>query len=430
MQPKRPSTLNMAAIAVALLAMIIMVVSMIPWTPWASFDRTRAIGPVNYHLEADFDAIGFQYTMETVEAENGTGGGLGLGGGLASNFSISREKTYPQGRGEFLENIGIIYNSYDNKAFQYELKMKSPPQDSGVTWEEVGNPSALLNITLESDLIPWWPESGKRTLDVKIVLEQVDLMEQVSPEDRSKLHIQINKVTIMAKTGYDKETGEYTGPDKQLAQKETELVFTEPGDHTELEFSVGYPSGTDAAGFYVEVQGNMTDFWGRTELSPLSRKANPINIYPMSTGKVIQGVGIPLALPLMIISSILALAGITVSIFNEKKALYLKVPSGLLAILAPFWFFLGMNAAVDLLGERLIGAEEGLTWGAGLFIAFAGGSLMIIALVLSIIPIILAGRSIKEETVEEPKEKAGPVFKKIEEKEDQKDDGPVFNKIS
>ncbi len=426
MQPKKPSILAISAMVVIFLAIVLMVISMIPWASWATFDRTRAIGPVNYHLEADFDAVGFQYTMETVESEGG-GGGL-IGGDLGSDFNISREKTYPQVRGEFLENIGIIYNSYNNKAFQYELKMWSPPEESGIEWEGVGNPSVLLNITLESDLIPWWPESGDRTLDVNIELLKVDMWDLVGAEDRANLNIQVNSVSIWAKTGYNTETGEYVGEDKQLAKRDVSFDFQEPGQIEKLDFSVSYPSGTDAAGFYTVISGNMTDFWGRSELSPLAGKANPINVYPMSTGKVIQGVGIPLALPLMIISSILGIIAIILAIFKGNFNIPLMAASSIIAMIAPLWFYLGMNAAVELLGERLTGAEEGLTWGAGIFISTAGATLMMAALVITIVSCIRSRKSGGNTSSETQKE--GPVFKKIpDEKVDPQPTGPTFKKL-
>ena len=282
MSPKKPSMLVMSSMIILVLAILLMVISIFP--DWASFDRSRSIGPVDYRLQANFDPVGFDYKMETTGSSGGDDPLGGIGGGIAGNFSRSDSKTYPQVRGEFLDNIGIIYDSYRTKAFQYELKMRSPPQDSGITWSEVGNPSAILNTSLESDLIPWWPDNGKRTLTVRIELVEADLWDEVGKTGQDKLHVQVNSVQVWAKTGYVKETGEYTGEDRKLGEKEDILSFHRLGDESKMEFSIAYPDGTDAAGFYVRIAGNMTDYWGRPELSPLSGKANPINIYPLSTG--------------------------------------------------------------------------------------------------------------------------------------------------
>jgi len=411
MPPKKPSPLVMSAMLAVTLASILMIISIFP--DWASFDRSRSIGPVDYRLQANFDPVGFDYKMETTGMSGGSPLG-GIGGGLAGNYSVSDRKTYPEVRGEFLDNIGIIYDSYRTKVFQYELKMRSPPQDSGITWDEVGNPSAILNISLESDLIPWWPRTGERTLKVNIELAQVDLWEEVGEAEHDKLSVQVNSVQVWAKTGYDKTTGEYTGDDEKLGEKETQLIFQHAGMEKSLDFSLAYPSGTDAAGFFVVVEGNMTDYWGRPELSPLSGKANPINIYPLSTGKLVQGFGIPLALPLMIISVLLGMTAVVVALIRGRMQLQLIIPASLLALLAPFWFWLGMSAAVDLLSERLVGASEGLTYQAGIYISSAGAVLMLVALGLTIASIVVSNRR-PESQDKGSEEVTGPVFKKVEE---------------
>ncbi|MGA1819714.1 MAG: hypothetical protein ACMUHU_01765 [Thermoplasmatota archaeon] len=409
MPPKRPSPLVMGAMTAVALASILMVISIFP--NWASFDRSRSIGPVDYRLQANFDPVGFDYKMETTGGSGDDPLG-GIGGGIAGNFSVADRKTYPEVRGEFLDNIGIIYDSYRNKVFQYELKMRSPPQDSGVTWTGVGNPSATLNISLESDLIPWWPRTGERTLKVNIELVQVDLWEKVGEDEHETMFVQVNTVQVWAKTGYQKETGEYTGKDKKLGERETQLTFDSMGTARSLDFSIAYPSGTDAAGFYVVVEGNMTDFWGRPELSPLSGKANPINIYPLSTGKLVQGFGIPLALPLMIISALVGIAAIVFAFMRGKMKLQLMIPASLLSLIAPLWFWLGMSAAVDLLSERLVGASEGLSYQAGIYISAAGAVFMMAALVLTIISAIASRKA--PEVPDKDENVQGPVFRKIE----------------
>jgi hypothetical protein len=418
----------MIEMIIVILAVLIMVVSLIPGLPWATYDRDGSIGPIGYNLEGELDAVGFEYSLETVDSEGG--GLIDLGGGIGSNFSISKRKSYPEVRGEFLDNIGILYNSYRTKEFQYELKMRSPPQDSGIIWEEVGNPSVALNVSLESDLIPWWPETGKRDLDVRIEMKEVDLWEQVSENERSSLSIHINKITLMAKVGYDTEMGEYTGEDKVLAERDTEMIFKESGDSESAGFSVSYPSGTEAAGFYVVVQGNMTDYWGRPELSPLSGKPNPINVFPISTGKVVKGVGIPLALPLILISSITAVAAVVVASFKERMMRALMIPAVLLSLLAPLWFFIGVRAAVDLLGERLAGAEEGLAWGPGILISLVGGLLLTAALAVNIIHYVRSSKEYEKQEQEGSADKKDqPVFKKSGESVPETGTAPVFKKI-
>jgi hypothetical protein len=428
MQYKRPSTLNIINASVMMLGVIILVVAMIPWMNWAEFDRTSAIAMVDYRLQANFDAVGFDYVIET---ESSGGGGMIGGGGIGGNFSRSDSKTYPEVRGEFLDNIGILYDSYRTKVFPYELKMRSPPQDADITWEEVGNPAVTLNISLESDLIPWWPESGKRELKVVIELESIDLLDQVGEAEKDRIHIQMNKVSVKAKTGYDKETAEYTGEDVILGERERTLIFSDVGDRSTLIFDIGFPEGTEAAGFYVEVQGNMTDFWGRPELSPLSGKANPINVYPLSTPILVRGFGIPLALPLMIVSAILAIAAIMFSSFKDKPKTGLIVPAAALALIAPIWFTIGMNAAVQLLSERLSGAEQGLSWAPGLVLAYIGAFILLGAAVMSVVLTILRKRQKDSGEQGSEQEAIKPGFHRIDDhmEPEERKDAPVFRKL-
>ncbi|MBN1539630.1 MAG: hypothetical protein JW939_05750 [Candidatus Thermoplasmatota archaeon] len=422
MSAKRPSIPLIAAMVTVSLAVLLMMVSIFP--DWSSFDRTRRIGPVDYRLQADFDAVGFDYTMETTGSSGSSDPLGGIGGGIGGNFSRSDRKMYPEVRGEFLDNLGIIYNSYRTKTYQYELKMRTPPQDSGVTWSGVGNPAATLNISLGTDLIPWWPEAGERTITVRIELVEVDLWDEVSEAEREAFIVHINRVQVWAKTGYDRETDEYLGEDRVLGERSPLLTFDRIGDERSLEFSVGYPEGTDAAGLYVTVVGNMTDLWGRAELSPLSGKANTINIYPLATGKLVSGVGIPLALPLMFISSVLGCAALVMAIIRRRMYLSLILPAASLSVLAPIWFMLGMNAAVDLLSERLLGAHEGLSYQPGLFISFAGAAVMLLSLGIAIYLVVREKMAAKDEGGG-PMLETPPVFRRIDDEKTEGNNAPA-----
>ncbi|MGA1866616.1 MAG: hypothetical protein ACMUFK_04025 [Thermoplasmatota archaeon] len=411
MSAKRLSIPHIATMATVSLAVLLMIVSIIP--DWSSFDRARRIGPVNYRLQADFDAVGFDYKMETTGSSGSSDPLGGIGDGLGGNFSKSDRKMYSEVRGEFLDNLGVIYNSYRTKTYQYELKMRTPPQDSGVAWSGVGNPAAVLNVSLEADLIPWWPEAGERTMRVRIELVEVDLWDEVTEAEREAFTVHMNKIQIWAKTGYDKDRDEFLGEDRILGERSPVLTYDRIGDSGSLEFSISYPEGTDAAGLYVTVVGNMTDFWGRAELSPLSGKANTINIYPLATGKLVYGIGIPIALPLMIISILLGIAAVVVALITGKMQLKLLIPASLISLIAPIWFWLGMSTVVDLLSERLVGASEGLTYQAGIYISVAGAVMMIAALGLSITSLLLLKRAAPSED-QETLGSQGSVFKKVE----------------
>ncbi|MFW3146056.1 MAG: hypothetical protein ACMUIE_04515 [Thermoplasmatota archaeon] len=403
-------------IVIVSLSMALMVISMIPGMTWASFDRSSSIGPANYRLQADFDAVGFDYRIDIGTQQGGIIGGIG---GTSGNRTVEDGKAYPLVRGEVFDKIGLLYDSYRIKSFPYELKMRSPPQDSGIEWDQAGNPAAYLNITLESDLIPWWPEGMSRKMTVRATLSKVDLLDQVSQEQIDRFRVEISKITLKAQTGYDKETGSYTGPSLDIAEKTTKMVFNDPGMSFSTQFEVDYPEGSDAAGFFVEVVGNMTDFWGRTELSPLPGKPNNINVYPMSRGQFVQGIGIVLALPLMMISVILGSVFIVRSSVKKRAGLGLIIPAFILSVLAPLWFSLGISTAVELLGERLENAPAGLSHGIGIYLSASGAAFMLCALAAVVIIILLERKGGSKIELPPGRDKelspaAGPSFKRID----------------
>ena len=89
-----------------------------------------------------------------------------------------------------------------------------------------------------------------------------------------------------------------------------------------------------------------------------------------------------------------------------------------------------MRAAVTLLGERLVGAEEGLSWGPGILISFAGAILLTAIVITSIIH---AYRAKNLEKVEDPESsdvmKDRPAFKRVDDSPPSSHDGPAFKKI-
>ncbi|MFO8050367.1 MAG: hypothetical protein R6V01_01555 [Thermoplasmatota archaeon] len=410
---KDQGVLRYARTAVISIGILLMMISMIPGLTWSQFDRTSAIGPADYRLKVDFDAVGFDYRIDIKTGEGG-----GVIGGMTGNGTntIEDEKKYPQVKGEFLDNVGLLYDSYREKSFQYELKMRTPPENSNITWEKAGNPAAHVNVTLESDLIPWWPEVGRRSLDVRMDLFGVDLIDQVSEEQKDVFSVHVTRVSLKALTSYDKETGEYEGDPKELASKEVDIRMDHIGESRKVTFDMEYPEGEEAIGLFAEIQGNLTDFWGRPELSPLPGRSNPINIYPLSTGKLVLGIGMPLALPLMLQSAVLCLISLFIGLKKDRSGIGTIVPGALLSLIAPIWFFLGMNAAVDLLGERLTGAEEGLSWGAGILFSFGGAVLIIAALVLSVI-------------INRKKNRKPPSFREVDDKESIDLETPRFKNV-
>lgn len=400
----------------------------VPGFDWATYDRTSSVGPLDYTLTADFDAVGFQYSLGTSSSSSGGGIIGGIGGGAGSNITREEEwKSYPQVRGDVLENLGIIYDSYKEKSYIYELLFRNPP-DPEITYNGSGSPSAYLNVSLSADLVPYWPEGSSRNLKVDVTFLGTDLEDQVSAELKERFLITLERITIKARTGMDPDTGEYEGETEVIAQKELSETFRTKEDTYSTSFDVKVPDGEEAVGFIVEIDASMNDYWDREERSPLSGSANPINIRSIESFKITRGLGIPLALPILFISIIVGFAGSIIVLISGRSLWGVFVPSAVLSTLGPLWFWIGMSAATDILGERLSGAEEGLSWEIGFFLAIAGSVLAIASLVFSIISRKIgrkeegAGKEDEKDvtTPYTPIEKADnatspPTFKRIEE---------------
>jgi hypothetical protein len=385
----------------------------IPGFDWATFDRTSGVGPLNYTLKADFDAVGFRYSIGTSSSSSGGGIIGGIGGGVGTNITREEEwKAYPQVRGEVLENLGIIYDSYKQKSFVYELLFKSIP-DKNVTYEGSGSPSAYLNVSLKSDLVPYWPEETERSLKVTVEFLGTDIHDQIDSAGRERFHITLEKVTIKAQTGYDRDSGEYEGEDRIILQKDLDETFNEIGEEFSTDLKVKYPEGEEAVGFVVEIEASMNDYWDRSERSPLSGSANPINIRPMERPRLVRGAGVVLAMPVIMLSILIGFAASVAVLVSGRSFWGLIVPTGILSLTGPVWYMLGMKAAVDLLGKRLSGAETGLDWGPGLFLSFAGAALILIALAISITAMILRKKA-DEGKETHKKQIPQPSFKRID----------------
>ena len=401
-------------IGLLVISMILTVISIMPGMDWANFDRTSSVGPLEYRLKADFDAVGFEYSLDTYPSKDGGG----IIGGIGVNISREEEwKTYPEVKGEVLENLGIIYDSYKDKSYKYELVMREPPEEANITWDEPGSPAAILNVSLKADLVPFWPASGSRPLDVKVTFLGSELDDLLPSGHDDLLVITLNKITIKARTGYDKDTGEYEGEDKIITTIELSEKLVDVGDEYKRSIDVKYPEGEDAAGFVVEIEASLIDHWGRAERSPLSGKANPINIRPVENINIIKGIGIPLSLPLLVLSILFSIGAIIMILVRKKNCLGLIIPAGVFSVLGPIWYWNGMNAAIDILSQRLSGAQDGLHWADGFFLAIIGAALILAALSVSIFDVVKTKKDEKKRSKE-------PLFKKVQE-----NGPPAFKRI-
>ncbi len=357
--------------------------------PWAEFDRTREIGPVEYTLQGSCDPVGFEYKLKTKPA----GGGGIIGGGLGGNVNIDPgRRTYTQISGEFLDNLGMIYDSYRDKEFVYELKMQDPPAGSGIPWDPMMAPSAYLNITLHSDRIPFWWTSGENDMEVTIRFAECDLYPLLDPANDTDFSITIDSIEVMGWTETD-ENGNYVGDEVVLFSSVKGLSLKGLNESVTISFDSRFPGGADVMGIKARIEAHLTDFWGRPEKQTLSGSSGYINVYPVHTSTLVKGAGVPFSLIVVIISLIAGALAVALLIRGSSTHRIFVLLCALSGIVAVTWFYLGMGSAVDLLGQRLEGAAQGLTYGPGMFICLAGSIILLaVWFVGSVIEFILRRR--------------------------------------
>ena len=352
---------------------------------WADFERTRGIGPVDYTLKASCDPIGFEYEIRTEPS----GGGL-IGGDIGGGMTIGPvRKTYPQARGEFLDNLGVTYDSYRTRSYVYELIMMNPPQDSGIAWDGSGSPRVYLNVSLHSDIIPFWRESAKNDIDVTVTLMGHDLEELLNSSKYQDFSVNINSIEVLGRTGIDPATGGYTEDEVVLYSSAKGWTLKEKKESFRIDIGAEYPDGVEVMGVFVRIDASMTDFWGRGERQTLTGNANPINVRPLSTATLLKGAGIPFSsvlISLCILTSLLGILAIT-----RRSAVFrnLCVISSIFGFGSVLWFYLGMMEAVSLLSLRLEGAEEGLSFGIGIYVCLLGSLVILMVGIVNIVRGIL-----------------------------------------
>lgn len=405
--------LSSAAAGIGIILLMISSISIISYagfeTPavgnWAEFDRTSGIGPMDYTLSADFDPAGFEYELTAEPGDSG-----GIISGFGQNVSIGPvRKTYPEVRGEFLENMGVLYNSYKEKTYVYKILMDNVPDDADVDWNPNVRPFAYLNVSLHSDLIPWWTENGKTKMTLTVTYIGNDLEGLVDPALEDNFKIILRRYQIKSKI-YDDETGDFKdrSSDVLIHESTEEVILLSIGDSVDFDIEVGFPDGTSVAGLYADISAGLTDYWGRDEYSTLTGNANTINVYSMETSYLVRGVGLPMAMPLILLSILVGLISAIVNLARvnsgKKPMLSLIIPGLVIGLLAPIWFYAGIDAAVDLLSQKLPGAEEGLSMGVGFYICLVGMIFYIVSLALVII-----GRYFHKKEEEET-----PVFSRVD----------------
>jgi hypothetical protein len=374
-----PSAVALAKRYIAYLVLIafslsLIVISTTTLYPWAEFDRTREIGPVEYTLQGSCDPVGFEYKLKTRPAE---GGGI-IGGGLGGNVNVDPgRRTYTQISGEFLDNLGLIYDSYRDKEFVYELKMQDPPEGSGIPWDPMMDPSAYLNVTLHSDRVPFWWTSGDNGMEVTIRFAGCDLYPMLDPANDTDFSITIDSIEVIGWTGTD-ENGNYVGDEVVLYSLFKSLTLKSLNESVTISFDSRYPGGADVLGIKARIEAHLTDFWGRPEKQTLSGSSGYMNVYPVHTSTLVKGAGVPFSLIVIIISLITGAMSLLLLARGRSTHRIFVLLSALSGIVAVTWFYVGMGSAVDLLGQRLEGAAQGLTFGPGIYICLAG-SIIILA---------------------------------------------------
>ncbi len=138
-------------------------------------------------------------------------------------------------------------------------------------------------------------------------------------------------------------------------------------------------------------------------------------------------------MPLIVISILIGLIAVTLILVTGRSFWGIILPSAILSSAGPIWYLMGLNAAMDLLNERLSGAQEGLSLELGFYFSIAGSILAISAFILSLIIFIISKRRKSKDMDSGTSQgkvlgSSAPTFKRLEENEGIKET-PSFKKV-
>jgi hypothetical protein len=348
--------------------------------PWGGIEGDGKLGGIQAEAEVEFYPYKAEYQAhaDTRTLKNSTG--FQLAQGLASGVTVPGQDTTQLGRnipdernvsGEFnyitqdrsrmSGDFGMLYDSYNNKSYDYIL----------VPW--MGD-NVFVKVKTMAKMVPWWVMGSNNDITIQLYINNIteeDFQEVRVKSARIEVWVDFDeKIQKFGRVGYKVEIPEATN---KVIKKQAD------GEYNVLEFVKSINFGSDKfeeyerVGIVGRVELTMLDSKGEAEadtLEPATDEYPPstinIMLMPMAdAGRVAGFFSVILLLP---VAMILGLVSGVLSIFQKRVAIGFAIASGLVFLLAPLLFYLGINTL-----SELIIFDNDISYSIGFFIPFLLG---------------------------------------------------------
>ncbi len=294
----------------------------------ADLDVDTRVGIVDFELDTDWKAGSVTYT------------------GSASEFGVEVEDTQVllEGTGDFQEAVGFL------KGTSKRVTNSITPY----TTDFLGT-KATLNVTTETETIPWWVVGVSTPCKV-----EVELIESMNVSS-----LTVDRVYLEFRRVVDGETLK-----KEVWSKDVNDPLVEVGDR--LTYDTDLVVGEDWGEFQVfgMVDVTMVDADGVTSTKvyrSYSTEPKAITIWTIPTEDGVRIALLIAALPVYVLGMIFAIGGAIAIVLNKKGRMVLPIAAATLLFLGALFFMLGVGQLADL-----VGYPDDLSFAAGFFIMLLG----------------------------------------------------------
>lgn len=321
----------------------------------ADLDVNTRVGIVDFELDTDWKAGSVTYT------------------GAASEFGVEVEDTQVllEGTGNFQEAVGFL------KGTSKRVTNSITPY----TTDFLGT-RATLNVTTETETIPWWVVGVSTPCQV-----EVELIESMNVSS-----LTVDRVYLEFRRVVDGKTLK-----KEVWSKDVNDAFVEVGDRRT--YKTDLVVGEDWGEFQVfgMVDVTMVDADGVTNTKvyrSYSTEPKAITIWTIPTEDGVRIALLIAAMPVYVLGMIFAIGGAIAIVLNKKGRMVLPIAAAALLFLGALFFMLGVTQLADL-----VGYPDDLSFAAGFFIMLLG---FVPAVIVGVMVAYEKNRYGRDEEEEEP----------------------------
>ena len=277
----------------------------------ADFDVDTRVGIVDFELDTDWKVGSVTYS------------------GSASEFGVEveDEQVLMQGTGDFQEAVGFL------KGTAKRVTNSITP----FTNDPLGK-RATLNVSAETDTIPWWVVGVSTPCRVEVVLIEYTNVSS----------LKVDRVYLEFRREIDGEIQK-----KEVWSKDVDDTLSQVGD--KLTYKADLVVNEDWGEFQIfgMVDVTMVDADGITANQVKRSYYNEpkvITIWTIPTGDGIKIALLIAALPVYVIGMIFVMGGVLAIVLKKKGRMVLPIVGGILLFLGALFFMLGVSQLAELVG--------------------------------------------------------------------------------